>query len=375
MLTVLVWGGEGRAVRHLPRGRRRAPGREGHGPGAGTGRRDRGDALGADLLRADARQHRLPAGGDPAGPQPRRGVRGVRRDRGAERVVHGRDPAPARRRGAAGRGRRAGRGGRGDRGPDLGAVGVPGRRAGRDRRRGLLPAPGDLPSDLPFAAAAAGGPAAAAAAARGRGHRPGRAAGRRAVLRVRRHVRAEEPGGVLGHAGRQDRGDAAHRRGVRRRGRRVLPAAHRRWPVPAEHRHRHPAPGRDPRHDQEGADDVPRHADRAAGRGAAPPGGAVPGRGGQRAGRQPAAAQPRSRHLDDPGQARGRGGRGAGLAGAAGGRRGHQGRRPGAPGPLPAPAGRAGHRARRHGALGRRRQRGEPDRHRPDPRDRPEPAW
>src|SRR6516165_6670636 len=54
-------------------------------------------------------------------------------------------------------------------------------------------------------AAAPGRPAAGAAAARGRGHRPGRAAGRRAVLRVWRHVRAEEPRGVVGHAGRQDR--------------------------------------------------------------------------------------------------------------------------------------------------------------------------
>ena len=73
----------------------------------------------------------------------------------------------------------AGRGGGGGRGPDLRAVGVPGRRARRDRRRRVLPAPGDLPPDLPLAAAAAGRRPAAAAAARGRGHRPGRAAGRR----------------------------------------------------------------------------------------------------------------------------------------------------------------------------------------------------
>ena len=45
-----------------------------------------------------------------------------------------------------------------------------------------------------------------------RGHRPGRAARRRPVLRVRRHVRAEERRHLHGDAGRQDAPRASHRR-------------------------------------------------------------------------------------------------------------------------------------------------------------------
>ena len=68
----------------------------------------------------------------------------------------------------------------------------------------------------------------------------------RPVLRVRRHVRAEEPGHVHGDAGRQDAPRAVHRRGGADRRRRVVPDAHRRRAVAAALGHPHGAPGRDP---------------------------------------------------------------------------------------------------------------------------------
>ncbi len=74
----------------------------------------------------------------------------------------------------------------------LRAVRVPGRRARGDRRGRVLPAPGDLPPELPLAADAPGRRRAAAAAARGARPGPGRPARRRGLLRVRRHVRGEE---------------------------------------------------------------------------------------------------------------------------------------------------------------------------------------
>src|SRR5579875_2292032 len=73
--------------------------------------------------------------------------------------------------------------------PDLRAVRAADRRPRGGGCRGLLPAPGDLPPDLPLAAAAAGG---RPAAAQRRRDRPGGAAGPGELLRVRRDVRAEE---------------------------------------------------------------------------------------------------------------------------------------------------------------------------------------
>ena len=81
---------------------------------------------------------------------------------------------------------------------------------GVDRRRRVLPAPGHLPPDLPLAADAAGRRQAAAAAAR-------RCAGidlvelpdAESVLRLRRHVRAEERRHLDRDAGRQDAPRAA----------------------------------------------------------------------------------------------------------------------------------------------------------------------
>ena len=120
----------------------------------------------ADLLRADAREHRIPAGGAAAGPALRRRVRAATR-RSSRRP--GRAPArsaistrwwPASYGDEALAGRAEAVAARTYR-----AVRAAGRRArGRGRRR-ALPAPGDLPPDLPFAADAAGRRQAVAAAA------------------------------------------------------------------------------------------------------------------------------------------------------------------------------------------------------------------
>ena len=69
--------------------------------------------------------------------------------------------------------------------------------------------------------------------ARCAGLRPGRAARRGCLLRVRRHVRAEERRHLDRDAGRQDAQRPRHRgRGMHRR-RQLVPDAHRRRPVPA----------------------------------------------------------------------------------------------------------------------------------------------
>ena len=130
--------------------------------------------------------------------------------------------------------------------PHLRTLPAADRRARGGGRRRLLPAPGHLPSDLPLAAdAPRRRPPAPAAAPRGR-YRPGRAARRRHLLRVRRHVRGQERGHVHGHAGRQDAQRAGHPgRGVHGRGQ-LLPDAHRRRPVPAASGHPDRAPGGDP---------------------------------------------------------------------------------------------------------------------------------
>ena len=172
---------EGRAVRHLP-GRHAGPaGRPGH-------RASLLERLGHEvvvppgqaLLRADARQHRLPPRGRADRRQPRarlrrRARRSSRRPaRAWPRSTTSRPTSPAgpastrwptRPQALAGRTY------------ELSAV--PGRRPRRHRRRRLLPAPGHLPPDLPLAAAAAGRRPAAAAAARRPRAGPGRAARRR----------------------------------------------------------------------------------------------------------------------------------------------------------------------------------------------------
>ena len=121
------------------------------------GRRRRLPA-GADLLRAADGQHRLPRRGGAGRPHLRRRLRGVRRGRDAVGIVRRVGPAPARDRGprapatpgwrrpwprSSPRGLRAQR--------------VPRRRARGDRRRCLVPAPRDLPPDLPLPADAGRG--------------------------------------------------------------------------------------------------------------------------------------------------------------------------------------------------------------------------
>jgi len=85
------------------------------------------------------------------------------------------------------------------------------------RRRGrLLPAPRDLPPDVPFAAAAAGWPMPRFAAARGPRANADRARRCAGVLWLRRHVRGQECGRLDADARRQDARDPGHRgRGCR----------------------------------------------------------------------------------------------------------------------------------------------------------------
>ena len=155
-------------------------------------------------------------------------------------------------------------------GRDLRAVRVPGRRARRDRRRRLLPAPGDLPPDLPLAAdARASATSRCGCCARSTGIDLVELPDGRRVLRVRRHVRGQERRHLDGDAGRQDAPRARHRRRGLHRRRQLLPDAHRRRPVPAASRRPARAPRRDPGLDR-GAPaamtrDLSRHAaDRAA---------------------------------------------------------------------------------------------------------------
>ena len=202
---------------------------------------------GADLLRADARQHRLPARGAAAGAPPRRGVRALRRGGRAVGVVRGVGAPPAR----DGRaGERATR--RSPSGPRRWRRGRTScrscwwtcwgsRTSARTTRTGSPTTPpatrcaccgcGDKPLRL---------------LRHVRGHDAGGAARGRPVLRVRRHVRAQERRHVHGDARRQDAPRAVHRRGGAHGRGRVLPDAHRRRPVPAALGHPHRAPGRDP---------------------------------------------------------------------------------------------------------------------------------
>ena len=78
------------------------------------------------------------------------------------------------------------------------------------------------------------------------GHRPGRAAGRRRLLRLRRHLRGQELRRVHGDAGRQDDQRPLDRRRDLHGRRQLVPHAHRRRPLPAEHRGPHRASRRGP---------------------------------------------------------------------------------------------------------------------------------
>ena len=186
-------------------------GRAGDGGAAGAARAPGGVPGRPDLLRADARQHRVPAGGTAAGAALRGGFRGVRGHRGPVRLVHRVGPAPAR-----------------DDGPAVRRRG-----AGPARPRRSRPAPTSCPSCSPTCSGwrmsgpitRTGSPTTRPATRCGccgsgdrplrllrqvRGHRPGRTARRRRVLRLRRHVRGEERRRVHGDAGRQDAQRAGH---------------------------------------------------------------------------------------------------------------------------------------------------------------------
>src|SRR5690606_12489962 len=154
----------------------------------------------ADLLRADARQLRLPAGRRAAGAPLHRGLRRVRGGGGALRGLRRDGPRAVP---EAGQTRQPARGGRlpgGAAGPraDRGPAG-----RAQGRRRGcLLPAPGDLPPDLPLAPRAPPRRPARPAAEPGARAGAGPAPGRGGVLRLRRDVRRQERG-RLGRDGRR----------------------------------------------------------------------------------------------------------------------------------------------------------------------------
>ena len=166
---------------------------------------------GADLLRADARQLRLSAGGRAAGAPVRPRVRRARRDRHPVGIVRGDGPrrlsAPRR----AGGGRPARRRGRGGGAARARAQRAAGRRPRRRGRRRVLPAPRDLPPDLPRAAPAEGRRPPAAPPAPVQGIDLVELPRRRDVLRLRRDVRGEERRHVGGDAHGQDAGGARHR--------------------------------------------------------------------------------------------------------------------------------------------------------------------
>ena len=225
---------EGRPLRHLP-GRHPLPaGRPGHRDAAGAARPRGGLPAGPDLLRPDARQHRLPAARPCRWSQPRRRLRRSRRDRRAVRLVRRARSATSTPPSPAGRGARAG--GRG--------------------RRSWPPAPTSCPSCWSTSSASptsapttrTGSPTTRPATRCGccgsatgrcsccapvRGHRPGRAARRRRVLRLRRHLRAEERRHLDRDAHRQDAPTCCDTGAEVLHGRRhVLPDAHRRRPRP-----------------------------------------------------------------------------------------------------------------------------------------------
>ena len=87
---------EDRAVHHLPGGRPVSAGGPGDRAAAGAAGARGGVSERPDLLRPDARQHRLPEGGAAAGRAVRRGVRAVRGRRRAVRVLRRVGAAPAR---------------------------------------------------------------------------------------------------------------------------------------------------------------------------------------------------------------------------------------------------------------------------------------
>ena len=78
---------EDRAVHHLPGGRHVPRGGAGDRTDPGTPRARGGLSRGADVLRPDAREHRLPEAGVPAGRTVRGGVRAVRRGGRPVRIV------------------------------------------------------------------------------------------------------------------------------------------------------------------------------------------------------------------------------------------------------------------------------------------------
>ena len=221
---------EGRPDGHL-RQRRDVP-RHGQGrgdpaaPPRGRGRLP----AGADLLRAADGQHRLPRRGGAGGAHLRRRVRGVRRGRHAVGLVRrvGAAPALDRRPTAPGT-RRWWRRLRETGAAGLRAQRVPRRRARRDRRRRVLPAPGDLPPDLPLAAdARRRRPAAAAARGGARASSWSTCRSAERVLRLRRHLRGQERRHLGGDGRRQGPARARDRRRGAGGRRQLLPDAHRR---------------------------------------------------------------------------------------------------------------------------------------------------
>src|SRR5690606_21960093 len=143
-----------------------------------------------------------------------------------------------------------------------------GRRAGRDRRRRVVPAPRHLPPHVPLAAHARCGRPARAAPAGGRRPRARAARAGRGVLRVRRHVLAEERGHLRRDAAGQGGSRGRHRRGGAHGGRLVLPHAHRRRAVAHGSGGATHAPRGDPRLDPRGPRRARRRrrpADRPAG--------------------------------------------------------------------------------------------------------------
>ena len=243
---------------------------------------------------------------------------------------------------------------------------------GVDRRRRLLPAPGDLPPDLSFAADAAGRGQAAAPAARGARAStwsncppPNPCCGFGGTFALKNSetstaMLADKMSNVL----------STGRRGVLRR-RLVLPDAHRRRPVPAAqrgpHRPSRPDPGVAPRrsgapHDARSSAAPTCHA----GTGNHPCAAPNPSRRGAEAARQHRSCAPTWRTPPARSGTNGRRGRrDAGLGGSCAARVSDQDGRDGAaPGAAGAVRGER-HRPRRGGALGARRGGGEPDRHRP----------
>src|SRR5581483_3346266 len=222
---------EDRALRHVRRRRDLPGGAAGDGRGARAARARGRVPGGADLLRAAAREQRLPRGGGPARAPLRPRLRPPRARGRAVVVVRrsraGALPRPARGARAPGRARAR-------------AVGAPRAAARARRRRRLVPAPGRLPPDLPLASRRPRRRRAAHAPAPRARTRAGRAGGRARVLRLRRHVRREERRQLERDARGQARPARVDGRGLLHRRRPVVPAPDRRWSLapglPASHR-------------------------------------------------------------------------------------------------------------------------------------------